>query len=205
MRVGLYARYSSKNQNAASIEDQIRVCRQQIERQGWTLIATYADPAISGASPFRPGYQKLLEDARAGKFDIAFAEALDRFSRDQENIAGLYKQLSFAGIKLFTVAEGEINELHVGLKGTMNALFLKDLADKTRRGLRGRIEAGRSGGGNSFGYDVVYRSGARWQAAASSPRRRSACRRCRKPRRRADRCPTRSPPRSAGRSAWPSA
>ena len=29
----------------------------------------------------------------------------------------------------------------------MNALFLKDLADKTRRGLRGRVEAGKSGGG----------------------------------------------------------
>ena len=37
----------------------------------------------------------------------------------------------------------------------MNALFLKDLADKTRRGLRGRVEAGKSGGGNSYGYDVV--------------------------------------------------
>ena len=37
----------------------------------------------------------------------------------------------------------------------MNAMFLKDLADKTRRGLRGRVEAGRSGGGNSYGYDVV--------------------------------------------------
>jgi hypothetical protein len=28
-----------------------------------------------------------------------------------------------------TLAEGEINELHIGLKGTMNALFLKDLAE----------------------------------------------------------------------------
>jgi hypothetical protein len=37
----------------------------------------------------------------------------------------------------------------------MGALYLKDLADKTRRGLRGRIEAGKSGGGNSYGYDVV--------------------------------------------------
>jgi hypothetical protein len=45
--------------------------------------------------------------------------------------------------------------LHVGFKGTMGALYLKDLADKTRRGLRGRVEAGRSGGGNSFGYDVA--------------------------------------------------
>jgi site-specific DNA recombinase len=37
------------------------------------------------------------------------------------------------------------------------ALFLKDLADKTRRGLRGRVEAGKPGGGNSIGYDVVRR------------------------------------------------
>jgi hypothetical protein len=37
----------------------------------------------------------------------------------------------------------------------MGALYLKDLADKTRRGLRGRVEAGKSGGGNSYGYDVV--------------------------------------------------
>ena len=42
----------------------------------------------------------------------------------------------FAGVRIVTLAEGEIGELHVGLKGTMNALFLKDLADKTRRGLR---------------------------------------------------------------------
>ena len=63
--------------------------------------------------------------------------------------------MRFGGVTIITLAEGEISELHVGLKGTMNALFLKDLADKTRRGLRGRVEAGRSGGGNSYGYDVV--------------------------------------------------
>src|SRR5208283_341693 len=45
------------------------------------------------------------------------------------------ERLKFAGITLFTLAEGEISELHIGLKGTMNALFLKDLAEKTRRGL----------------------------------------------------------------------
>ena len=35
------------------------------------------------------------------------------------------------------MSEGEITELHVGLKGTMNAPFLKDLAAKTYRGIRG--------------------------------------------------------------------
>ena len=37
----------------------------------------------------------------------------------------------------------------------MNAMFLKELADKTRRGLRGRIELGKAGGGVSFGYRIV--------------------------------------------------
>ena len=107
----------------------------------------------------RPGYQLLLQEAREGRFEVVVAEALDRLSRDQEDVAALYKRLSFAGIRIVTLAEGEITELHVGLKGTMNALFLKDLAQKTRRGLQGRIEAGRSGGGNSYGYDVVKRIG----------------------------------------------
>ena len=147
MRAVIYARYSSDLQRAASIEDQVRLCRERIEHEGWTLIVTYSDAATSGASRLRPGYQKLLEDARGGEFDVVVAEALDRLSRDQEDVAGLYKQVMFAGVKLVTLAEGEITELHVGLKGTMNALFLKDLAAKTRRGLRGRVEQGRSGGG----------------------------------------------------------
>jgi len=37
----------------------------------------------------------------------------------------------------------------------MNALFLKDLADKTRRGLQGRVEDGKSAGGLCYGYRVV--------------------------------------------------
>ena len=155
MRTAIYARYSSDNQREASIEDQIRVCRDRIEREGWTLVEVYSDAAVSGATTLRPGYQKMLEDARCGGFDIVVAEALDRLSRDQEDVAGLYKQLSFADVRLITLAEGEINELHVGLKGTMNALYLKDLADKTRRGLEGRVLQGRSGGGKSYGYDVV--------------------------------------------------
>jgi DNA invertase Pin-like site-specific DNA recombinase len=154
-RAVIYARYSSDLQRDASIEDQIRLCRGQIDKEGWQYIEAYTDRASSGASTLRPAYQALLEDARRGGFDIVVAEALDRLSRDQEDVAGLLKRLRFASVRLVTVAEGEIGELHVGLKGTMNALFLKDLADKTRRGLEGRVREGRSGGGLCFGYDVV--------------------------------------------------
>ena len=157
-RVALYARYSSDQQSAASIEDQLRICRERAVSEGWHVVEIYSDAAISGASMIlRPGIQSLVQDARAGLFDMVLAEALDRVSRDQADVATLYKHLQFAKVPLVTLAEGEISELHVGLKGTMNALFLKDLAKKTHRGMRGRVEKGKAGGGLCYGYDVVKR------------------------------------------------
>jgi DNA invertase Pin-like site-specific DNA recombinase len=158
-KVALYARYSTDNQSVVSIEDQFRICREHAGRERWQVIDTYHDAAISGASVIlRPGVQSLLQDAQRGKFDIVLAEALDRVSRDQADVATLFKHLRFAGVQIVTLAEGEISELHVGLKGTMNALFLKDLAAKTHRGLRGRVEKGKAGGGLCYGYDVVKRT-----------------------------------------------
>lgn len=156
MKAVIYARYSSNHQKETSIEDQVRICRERAEREGYSITEYYKDSAVSGASLLlRDGMQQLLQDAMLRKFDVVIAEALDRLSRDQADIANLFKQLQFHGIKIITLAEGEVDELHVGLKGTINALFLKDLANKTRRGLRGRIEQGKSGGGISYGYDVV--------------------------------------------------
>jgi site-specific DNA recombinase len=155
MRVAIYARYSTNMQSAASIEDQVRVCRDYAKRQGWTVMETYSDAAISGASILRSGLQAALASARHGDFEILLAEALDRISRDQEDVAAIYKRLNFAGVIPFTLSEGEVGPLHVGLKGTMNALFLKDLADKTRRGMRGKVEGGRAVAGLSYGYRVA--------------------------------------------------
>ena len=157
MRVAIYARYSSENQRDASIGDQFRICREFAQRQGWHIAAEYSDHAVSGATIMRPGFQAMMREALQKKFDIVMAEALDRFSRDQEDTAGLFKRLTFAGVNIVTLAEGDITHLHIGLKGTMNALFLKELAEKTRRGLRGRIELGKAGGGVSFGYRIVRR------------------------------------------------
>src|SRR5688572_12911404 len=114
MRVALYARYSSDQQRAASITDQQRICREFAARQGWTVVADYTDAAMSGASLMRAGIQLLIQAALAGTFDVVLAESLDRFSRDQEDTAGLFKRMTFAGVKIVTVSEGDIGALHVG-------------------------------------------------------------------------------------------
>ena len=156
MRAAIYARYSSDLQSETSIDDQVRLCRERAEHDGMTVTEVYSDYAISGGTlSNRPGMLALMDAAKQSKFDVVIAEALDRISRGQEDIAAIYKRLSHAEIKIVTLSEGEINELHVGLKGTMNALFLKDLAIKTKRGQRGRVEAGKIPGGNSYGYNII--------------------------------------------------
>ena len=115
LHAALYTRYFSDQQRAASIEDQFRICRERAAHEGWQVVGTYEDTAVSGANMIlRPGIQALLEDARRGRFGILVAEALDRVSRDQADVATVYKHLRFAVV---TLAEGEISELHVGLKG----------------------------------------------------------------------------------------
>lgn len=154
-RCAVYARFSTDRQSATSAEDQIASCAALAEREGWEVVQVYTDIAISGASNRRPGMTAMLSDAQAGAFDIVCAEAIDRIARNQADIATIYQRLEFAGVRIRTVTEGEVNELHIGLKGTMSALFLKDLADKIRRGQRGTVSRGRSPGGLAYGYDVV--------------------------------------------------
>ncbi len=159
MRIALYARYSSDAQREASIEDQLRLCQQRADREGWTVAETYTDAALSGATTLRPGYQAMLARLRQGGIDIVLTESLDRISRDMEHIAAFHKLTVFAGVRVVTLTEGEISELHIGLKGTMGALYLKDLAAKTRRGLEGRILQGRGTGTVPYGYRIVRRLG----------------------------------------------
>ncbi len=156
MRAAIYARFSSDLQDARSITDQVSMARKYADTRGFGMMGVYEDAAISGASVInRPGLQRLMADAAAGKVQVLVTESLDRLSRSQADIAALYERLNFLGVRIETLADGHVNEIHVGLKGTMSALFLKDLAQKTKRGQMGRVKAGRIPGGRSYGYDVV--------------------------------------------------
>lgn len=154
-RCAIYARFSTDRQNERSADDQVRECQRRAAREGWEVVQVYTDLAISGATNRRPGMTAMLSDAAAGSFDIVLAEAVDRLSRNQADIATIYQRLQFADVEIDTLSEGRVSELHIGLKGTMGALFLKDLADKIRRGQRGALERGRVPGGLCYGYDVV--------------------------------------------------
>ena len=107
MTVAIYARYSSDNQREASITDQLRVCLEYAKRKGWKVAQEYSDHAMSGATLLRPAFQAMMQSALRKEVEVVLAESLDRFSRDQEDTAGLFKRLTFAGVSIETISEGD--------------------------------------------------------------------------------------------------
>ena len=156
MRVAIYARFSSDLQDARSITDQLALAREHAARQGWLVVAEFTDAAISGASMAnRPGLQDLMRAAQARLLDAVLTESLDRLSRDLADSAALHRQLAYWGVRIVTLADGDVNKMLVAVKGLLGSMFLDDLAQKTKRGQVGRVKAGRIPGGRSYGYDVV--------------------------------------------------
>ena len=80
-RVAIYARYSSDQQRDASIEDQLRTCRDAARQRGWEVVAEFSDHAVSGASLLRPGIQALMREAGRRAAGVAVAtQRVPRFS-----------------------------------------------------------------------------------------------------------------------------
>ena len=155
-RAAIYSRFSSDLQRDRSVEDQVALCREFAKRNGMSVVATYEDRARSGSSLInRDGVMRMLDAAKDRQFDELIVEALDRVSRDQEDLAGVFKRLTFAGIKIQAVHDGVADQVQVGIRGLVGALFLQDLAHKTRRGMAGVIRDGRHAGGRAYGYRPI--------------------------------------------------
>lgn len=152
-RCALYARYSSDLQDGRSIDDQMALCRQFAGQRGLTVTHAFEDRARTSASIFgRDGLAAMIAAAKGRAFDVLVVEALDRISRDQEDLAHVFKRLKFAGVSIVSVHEGTADSVSVGLRGLMGTMFLDALKQKTRRGLAGVVRDGRSAGGKTYGY-----------------------------------------------------
>lgn len=97
MPVALYARYSSEHQREASIADQFRICERAAQSHGWTVSHRYGDKASTGSRADRPGYQRLLQEAKAGHFDVVLVDDLSRLTRDEAESIQLRRRLAFWG------------------------------------------------------------------------------------------------------------
>ena len=69
MTAVIYARYSSDSQREASIEGQLRDCKDYAERNGIAIVGTYIDRAYSAKTDDRPEFQRMVQDSARKIFD----------------------------------------------------------------------------------------------------------------------------------------
>jgi DNA invertase Pin-like site-specific DNA recombinase len=157
MKAALYARFSSDLQRATSIEDQFRNCRKRAELEGWTVVATYADAAMSGTDANRPQYRAMLEAAARRDFDVLIVDDLSRLTRDAVECERTIRRLEFIGLRIIATSDGydstsKARKVHRGFKGLMNEIFLDDLRERVHRGLTGQAQKHFWCGGRPYGF-----------------------------------------------------
>ena len=147
---GIYARYSSSNQRAASIEDQLRDNFALAARLGLGEPMIYTDSEISGERRDRPGYVRLLRDAQAALFQVLIVWDLKRLSR-AEDLPQLLARFRFWGVRVITCDGFDSDQEGADIRGWVDGMignkYLRDLAKATHRGLTGRAMEGASAGG----------------------------------------------------------
>lgn len=160
--VAIYARFSSDLQRDASIDDQVRVCRDHIKRAGGhpDKAEVFADYAMSGRGIDRPAFERMMAGVNDGRIGAIVTEEVGRISRDFADAAQIFKVLQFTQVPLLGVSDGidtsaKGAKLMFAMRSLVADQYIDDLRDKTLRGLEGRALAGFATGGVPYGYLTI--------------------------------------------------
>ena len=105
MKAVIYARYSSHSQKDASIEQQLRVCRQYAREHDIQIVGEYCDHAISGTSDKRPEFVRMIKDSEKRHWEQVLVYKIDRFARNRYDSATYKVKLRKNGVKVTSVME----------------------------------------------------------------------------------------------------
>lgn len=103
IRVAVYARVSVKSERLSdSLENQIAHYRETIGADPrYELVEIYYDYGISGYKASRPGFQCMMADAEAGRFELVITKAISRFARNTRTVLESTRRLKELGIGVF--------------------------------------------------------------------------------------------------------
>src|ERR1700676_5555549 len=136
MRIGIYARVSTKDQ---SCELQIRDLRSYCVARGFDLVREYVDVGQSGAKDSRSELNLLMDDARKRQFDAIVVWRFDRFARSTKHLLNALEEFRALGIQFISYQENVDTSTPLG-----QALFtiVTAVAQLERDLIRERVSAG---------------------------------------------------------------
>ena len=104
LRVLIYARYSTAEQDESSIADQNAYCRAELKRLGIEgPIDEIGDPETSGETFSRPGLDEVRHGVNEGRWDIVIVEDSSRLFRAPTHCAELVETAVDNGIRVVCI------------------------------------------------------------------------------------------------------
>ncbi len=165
-RAALYLRLSKEDlhkmkegDDSISIRNQRLMLTEYTLSHGYRIVEVYSDDDESGLYDDRPGFERMMEDARLGRFDLVIAKSQSRFSRNMEHIEKyLHHDFPLLGIRFIGVADNADTE-NMGNKkarqinGLVNEWYCEDLSDNIRSVFKAKMKDGQFLGSSCpYGY-----------------------------------------------------
>ena len=164
MRIAIYVRKSKWTGRGESIENQILMCREYIEKfiedSRDAQILVYSDEGFSGKDTNRPEFQKMLEDMKQGPFQYLVCYRLDRLGRNLADLALLIEKLNrehteFVSIKEHFDTTTPMGKAMVYFSGVLAQMEREQIGERVRDNMFLLARSGRwLGGSTPLGFHV---------------------------------------------------
>lgn len=160
--VAVYCRVSTdKDDQINSFENQKSFFENQIARNPkWSLYEIYADEGLSGTSvKKRKAFQRMIADARRGKFNMIITKEVSRFARNTVDVLQYTRDLAKMGIGVQFVLDN-INtlerdgELRLSIMASIAQEESRKISERVKWGQARQMEKGVVFGRSCLGYDV---------------------------------------------------
>ena len=162
IQVAAYCRVSTdKEDQQNSFESQMRFFREYTDRRpDWKLYEVYADEGITGTSTKkRKHFNRMIHDARMGKFQLILTKEVSRFSRNIMDTIGFTRELKSLGIGVLFMNDGIHTldpdaELRLSIMGSIAQEESRKTSERVRWGQAQQMKHGVVFGRSMLGYNV---------------------------------------------------
>ncbi len=153
MNAVIYARFSSDRQREESIEGQVRECTEYAKQNGYTVVETYIDRALSASKETekRLDFLRMVRDSGKRLFDVVLVWKLDRFARNRYDSAHYKAILKKNGVRVVSatehITEGPEGIILESMLEGMAEYYSAELSEKIHRGQKENALKCRNNGG----------------------------------------------------------
>ena len=139
IRVCAYVRVStSHSEQLVSLQNQTEYYQQKLNHNPCQMfVGIFSDAGISGAKTNRPGFQAMLQKAKAGELDLIYTKSISRFARNTLMLLQTVRDLKAIGVGILFEEE---NIHTLSETGELMLSILASIAEEERTTVRSNVQ-----------------------------------------------------------------